>query len=103
MEIDKYLVCPECKDVHFEMKREATFLYTYKLDTPLTNNWSEKEEGLPFLFDYRELLDSKEYLECMNCGAKYSHSLEKGSPKIQLTILQKAIRTDNQENPQFLG
>jgi len=103
MDTDKYLVCPECKGVDFEMRREATFLYTYKLDTPLTNNWDESEKGLPFLFDYRELLDSKEYLECMSCGTKYSHEFKEGSPKIHLTILQKAIRTDHQGKPQFLG
>lgn len=103
MEIDKYLMCPECKGMHFEMRREATFLYTYKLDTPLTKSYSEEEEKLPFLFDYRELLNSKEYLECMSCGAKYSHDLEKGNPKIHLTILQKAIRADLQGNPQYLG
>ncbi|SCG84270.1 hypothetical protein DW1_2710 [Proteiniborus sp. DW1] len=103
MDTDKYLVCPECKGVNFEMRREATFLYNYKLDTPLTKNWSEKEKELPFLFDYRELLNSKEYLECINCKTRYSHDFKEGSPKIRLTILQKAIRTDNQENPQFLG
>ncbi len=102
MDINKYLVCPECKGVHFEMKREATFLYSYKLDTPLTNEWSKEEDGLPFLFDYRELMDSKEYLECKSCGVKYSHKLEKGSPKIHLTILQKAIRSDQQGTPQYL-
>lgn len=103
MNIDKYLMCPECKGVNFEMKREATFLYTYKLDTPLTRSWSKEEENLPFLFDYRELLNNMEYLECISCGAKYSHSIESGSPKIHLTILQKAVRADHQDNPQYLG
>lgn len=103
MDINKYLVCPECKGVHFEMKREATFLYTYKLDTPLTDKWSEKDDRLPFLFDYRKIMNSKEYLECKTCGTKYSHNLENGNPKIHLTILQKAVRSDYKKKPEFLG
>jgi len=103
MDLNKHLVCPECKGVYFEMKREATFLYSYKINTPLTGEWSKKDDKLPFLFDSRELIDSREYLECKSCGTKYAHSIEKGSPKIHLTILQKAARVDYQEHPQYLG
>jgi uncharacterized protein YbaR (Trm112 family) len=103
MNIDKYLVCPKCNGVHFQVKREATFLYSYKLDTPLTNEWSSETETLPFLFDNREQLKSKEYIRCEDCGAKYPCDLNNNNTKIEFTILQKAIQSDYIQNPEFFG
>ncbi|MDR7857235.1 hypothetical protein [Tissierella sp.] len=103
MNIDKYLVCPKCNGVHFEVKREATFLYSYKLNTPLTNELSWETDVLPFLFDNREQLNSKEYIICEECGAKYPCDLNSNNTKFQFTILQKSIRSDLVQNPEFLG
>lgn len=102
MRIDEALVCPKCSGTHFKVMREATYLYTYKLDTPETDS-STEEEALPFLFDCREQLDNKEYLECEDCHSKFKCDLGKGNPKIHLTILQKAIRSEFENNPGFLG
>lgn len=102
MDVNKSLVCPKCQGTHFEIKRKATYLYTYKLDTPLTNEWSKEDEVLPFLFDNRELLNSKEYIECMECGAKYPFDIN-GNANIQFTILQKAIPSDLVNEPEFYG
>jgi uncharacterized protein YbaR (Trm112 family) len=103
MNIKESLVCPKCRGTHFTIKREATYLYTYKLETPSTENWSEQDDALPFLFDYREQLDNKERLECEECGAQFPCNLDKDHPKIHFTILQKAIRSDYDRNPEFLG
>jgi hypothetical protein len=103
MDINKSLKCPKCEGVSFEVKREATYVYTYKVNTPGVENLSDNKDGLPFLFDNREKTDSYEYLVCLDCGAKYPCSLEENGEKVNLTILQKAIRADSQENPQFLG
>lgn len=103
MRIDEDLVCPKCSGIHFKVKREATYLYTYKLDTPLTDTGPIETEALPFLFDYREQLDNKEYLECEECHAKFPCDLERGNSKIHLTILQKAIRSEFENNPGYLG
>ncbi|WMM26442.1 hypothetical protein RBU61_07165 [Tissierella sp. MB52-C2] len=102
MDINESLICPKCKGVYFEIKREATYLYTYKLETPLTKNWSDEDETLPFLFDNRELLSSNEYIECRNCGAIYPYDLYSNN-KIHFTIVQKAIRSDIIKEPEFLG
>ncbi|WP_406242075.1 hypothetical protein ACF3M2_14360 [Tissierella carlieri] len=102
MDTNEYLVCTECKGVYFEIKREATYLYTYKLETPLTKNLSDKDEALPFLFDNRELLNSNEYIECRNCGAIYPYDLYSNN-NIHFTIVQKAARSDIIEEPEFLG
>lgn len=63
----------------------------------------EKTEELPFLFDNREKSESKEYLYCKSCKSKYPINLEEEDAKINFTILQKAIRADHIENPEFLG
>jgi hypothetical protein len=103
MNIDRSLVCPKCTGKCFEIKREATYVYTYKLNTPVMNDLSDNREGLPFLFDNREKTNSHEYLVCLGCGEKYPCSLEENDEKVKFTILQKAIRADSVENPQFLG
>lgn len=103
MKIEESLVCPKCNSTHFKVKREATYLYTYKLDTPATKSEAANEEALPFLFDYREQLNNKEYLECEECHSKFPCDLGSGNPKIHLTILQKAIRSEFQNNPGYLG
>ncbi len=103
MNIDKHLVCPKCNGIYFEVKREATFLYSYKLDTPLTNELNLETDVLPFLFDNREQLNSKEYIKCEDCGANFTCDLNNSNTKIHFTILQKAIQSDYIQNPEFLG
>lgn len=103
MNIDKSLTCPKCSGKSFEVKRKATYVYTYKLNTPAMENLSDNSEMLPFLFDNREKTDSNEYILCLACGTEYPCSLEENGDRVKLTILQKAIRADSQESPQFLG
>lgn len=103
MNIDRALVCPKCTGRCFEVKREATYVYTYMVNTPVMENLSENREGLSFLFDRREKTNSKEYLLCLGCGSKYPCSLEEHDDTVKFTILQKAIRADNVVNPGYLG
>lgn len=103
LNLDNSLICPKCNNKYFEMKREATYLYTYKINSPVTNSWSDNDETLPFLFDNREQTSSQEYLECIKCGAKYPCTFNKDTQSINLTILRKAIRADHKDSPEFLG
>ena len=103
MRTNEPLVCKKCNGNHFIMKREATYLYSYKLDTPITQNWSENQENLPFLFDNREKVGDKDYLQCEQCGEIYPCDLDNGGTNIRLTIEQKAVRSERVENPEFLG
>jgi hypothetical protein len=57
---------------------------------------------LPFT-DNREKENSHEYIQCEKCGTRYPIKLDDYSNQINLTILQKAIRDDHIENPEFLG
>ena len=101
MNINESLICPKCKGKNFEIKHEATFLYTYKIDT--LNGNVDEDENLPFLFDNREQTCFKEYIECSKCGVKYPCAINKENQTIDLTIMKKAIKSDNVEAPEFLG
>ena len=103
MEIEESLICQKCSGVYFQVKREATYLYTYNLETPYTEKWSKDDEGLAFLFDNREQINSKDYLECEQCKEKYSCDLDSKTSKIHFTISKKAIQSDYKTNPDFLG
>jgi DNA-directed RNA polymerase subunit RPC12/RpoP len=103
LKIDQSLNCPKCNGTYFTMKREAAYLYTYKINTPDTEQWSKENEGLSFLFDYREQLSDKEYLECEKCKSKFPCELKLADENIDFTILQKAIRSEYVSNPDFLG
>ncbi|MDT8718334.1 hypothetical protein IAI10_16835 [Clostridium sp. 19966] len=102
MYLNESIICPKCKSKNLSIKREATYLYTYQISQNKKES-SNKDEALPFLFDNRAKIDSKEYLQCESCGGKYPCKLDEFSGKIDFTILQKAIRADNQETPEFLG
>jgi DNA-directed RNA polymerase subunit RPC12/RpoP len=103
LKINESLVCPKCNNKNFEMKHEATYRYTYKIDTASENIDDEQSENLPFLFENREQTCFKEYIECDHCGVRFPCSFDKDSQTIDLTIMRKAIRADNVDTPEFLG
>ena len=103
MDLKETLVCSKCSSKDFVVTRQATYVYTYKFNSDQFQNIETKADNLPFLFDNREKTTSDEYIICQNCGAKYPISLENYNNQIDLTILQKAIRADHVDNPQFLG
>ena len=103
MEINETLVCPKCKNKNFTIKREATYLYSYKFSTKDAVSAEHETKELPFLFDNREKTEFKEFIECDNCGARFPVVLEECNKNINFTILQKAIRSDYVDQPEFLG
>jgi len=103
MDLKKSLTCPKCGGKDFIIKREVTYLYTYKINSDNIQETNDRIESVPFSFDNREKENSNEYMECERCEAKYPMSLSDYSKQIDLTIIQKAIRSDYTENPEFLG
>lgn len=103
MNLSEPLSCPRCNGTHFKMKRQATYVYTYNINTPITEEYTEEGSAIPFLFDNREQTDSKEFLECDNCGKIFPCSFLTDKERISLTILQKAIRSDFKKEPEFFG
>lgn len=103
MKISEALVCPKCNSKKFEVKHEATYLYTYKIDIVNVNIDEEGVENLPFSFDNREQTCFKEFIECNQCGTRYPCCFDKENQTVDLTIMKKAIRADNVKNPEFIG
>lgn len=97
------LKCPKCGGCNFELIREATYLYTYDLDSINNETWLSKEDSYPFLFNNREQIKEEETLKCKKCSSTFPCSLNRDNKEMKLIILQKAIRSDFQESPQFLG
>lgn len=103
LNITEALVCPRCNNKKFSLKHESTYVYTYKLNTPEMQNFSKETEFLPFLFDNREHTNLKQYFCCETCGAEFPCSFNVEDEKINLTIVQKAIRSDHIKEPEFWG
>lgn len=101
MNISESLSCPECNGRGFNAKYEATYVYTYAINT--SSSLNNAEENLPFMFDKRDQGSSKQYIECKDCGAQYPCSFKLDADKIHFTILQKAIRADHEDKPEFWG
>jgi uncharacterized protein YbaR (Trm112 family) len=104
IDITTHLTCPKCNNNSFEIKREATYVYTYHINTIKSTSLSINSEALPYLFNNREQKNIKDYLLCKSCGAQYPCSINNNDKnEINLTILQKALRSNHQENPEYLG
>lgn len=102
MELSSSLICPACRNNSLTAKYEATYVYSYCIDSGAPGRQNE-EEFLPFLFDNREQKGAKEYIECSSCGAQYPCSFGEGNKGVNFTILQKAIRSDHVDRPEFFG
>lgn len=103
MKVNQSMMCPKCNGNHFVVKREATYVYTYKINTTDAESCTDKTEALPYLFDSREETDSTQYLECQQCRAHYPCSIDSDDKGIKFIIMQKAIRSDHTTKPEFLG
>ena len=102
MQNKEEIICPICKSKEFEAKFEASYVYSYTIDSNTLES-GNKEEFLPFLFDNRKQIDSKVYFECTNCHSRFPCSDNVVPKGVSFTILQKAIPSDSAKNPQFLG
>lgn len=103
MDLEKSLTCPKCNGKSFVVKREVTYLYTYKINSDNIQEINDRTHSVPFLFDNREKENSNEYMECEKCGARYPVSLNEHTDRADMTILQKAIPSEKTDNPEFLG
>jgi hypothetical protein len=90
----KLLICPICKSNSFSLKYEATYVYSYIIDSdaPGLNN---TEEFLPFMYDNREQKETKQFLECNTCGSIYKCYFNQWDKKIGIKDLQAAISSSS--------
>ena len=88
------VACPVCNSGHLILKYEATYEYSYIIDSnaPGLNN---TKELLPYMYDSREQKDAKQYIECTTCKAHYPCYFEKWTEGINAETIQKAIDSSN--------
>lgn len=103
MDVTENLICPKCQCMYFEMKKEATYVYTYELENTLTNGSAAQYESLPFAFEKRDMLNSSEYIECKNCGQQYFYDFTNNMIIGELTLRKKAVMSRYPHKPKFLG
>lgn len=103
MKLHHTIRCPQCSGENFTAKYESTYIYSYKIEPPENQDNNHENHTLPFLFDDREQKSSKQYIECDDCGAKYSCEFTLGSKQLDFTIVKKAIHSKYTERPEFWG
>lgn len=84
------LVCPVCEGGKFLLKYQATYVYTYVIDSdaPGLNN---AERFFSFLYDNREQKETRQYLECDACGSQYQCYFDQWDERVGIKDIQAAI------------
>ncbi len=72
MEQSKH-ICPICDSNDLILRHEASYVYSYLIDSD-TPGLKNKKEFRSYQYDKREQKNSREYVECKNCGSQYPSS-----------------------------
>lgn len=91
-------ICPVCGKSELTAKYEAKYVYSYILDSDAPGS-KNSLEFLPFLYDKRDQLEAKQYIECNICKTQYPCFFTEGNKGIDFMVLQKAIQRSNTEEP----
>lgn len=94
MQSSKKLTCPNCNGNQFLMKYEASYVYSYVIDSD-SPGLKNKDEFLPFLFDKREQKYIDQYIECNICHTKYPCYFNQLGEGINTEALKKVIRSSD--------
>lgn len=86
------VICPVCNNRHLILKYEATYEYSYIIDSNAPG-LSNTKELLPYMYDSREQKDAKQYIECQTCRTHYPCYFDKWTEGITTETIQKAIHS----------
>lgn len=70
----KIYSCPVCKSKDLYLKHEASYVYSYVLDSDAPGI-KNAEMFSPFLYDRRDQTSSLEYIECEYCKTRFPSEL----------------------------
>jgi glutaredoxin len=70
-------ICPICNSNDLILRHEASYVYSYVIDSDAPG-LKNSEEFLSYLYDKREQKDSREYIECKNCGTQFPYTFING-------------------------
>lgn len=87
--IDNSLTCPSCHGSNFEIKQEATYVYTYNVNSKVIGIQDEiiECEKSPYTFDNREQVSENKFIICKDCGESYSFFIDKIDGKVTITLI----------------
>ena len=86
------VICPVCKDDHLILKYEATYEYSYIIDSNAPG-LSNTKELLPYMYDNREQKDAKQYIQCTKCKTHFPCYFDEWTDGINCETIQKAINS----------
>ncbi len=86
----KQYTCPVCKSKDLYFKHEASYVYSYLLDSDAPGI-KNAEIFSPFLYDKRNQTSSLEYVECDNCKTRF-----------QSDLLYRALEVSNYERSDYV-
>lgn len=89
----RILECPNCSGHNFQIKYEATYVYSYDIDSDAPG-LKNTDEFLPFMFDRREQKDAHQYLECKSCQKQYPYYMNEWDEKAGIEELQRAVNNN---------
>lgn len=64
------IFCPVCDGNHLLLKYQATYEYSYVIDSDAPGLCNDKELR-SYLYDNREQKEAKQFIECGTCGAEF--------------------------------
>jgi DNA-directed RNA polymerase subunit RPC12/RpoP len=62
--------CPVCNGSDLTLRHEASYVYSYKIDSDKPGLMNSVE-FLSYQYDKRENTNSREYIECNQCGTQF--------------------------------
>jgi transcription elongation factor Elf1 len=82
-------ICPACKSQKLVAKYEAKYVYSYIIDSDNPGRLNT-DEFYPFLYDKREQTESKQYVECTQCGTQYPCSFTTDNKGVESEVLKNS-------------
>ena len=84
------ITCPNCHSSSMVLRLEASFVYSYVLDSDAPGR-KNTDEFLSFLYDRRDQNETKQYVECTSCGSRFPCYFNSWDKNTSLNSLQEML------------
>lgn len=89
--MENQYVCPACNSHKLVARYEAKYVYSYIIDSDNPGRLNT-DEFYPFLYDKRDQVESKQYVECMACGTHYPCTFTTDNTGVNSEVLRQAVQ-----------
>lgn len=94
MSESKILVCPYCHNNYFHIKYEASYVYSYVIDSDAPG-LKNTNEFLSFKYDNREKKESIQYIECQSCRTRFPCNFNEWDVSMGAEEIQRIINSQH--------